>query len=244
MLWSNNNNKSTLVTSWPMVLAAGTAATALLVRAIRRALSPTHTTHLSCRCGQIQGTVTAKRQDSICIYCYCQDCRDYAHFIAERRGNQPDTTIGQPHGDNRVVQVCKSAVRIHQGREYMGLARKAPNDDKDNDDNDPKKTKRKKKKQLYMHRYYAKCCHVPLMNTVDFLGFVGIFVDALDNVEPFDGPVCMFPEQAVVDPQGREPDIWVPDFLWKLVRYLPWRKAGPFDYDLEPVYWGGQEQDG
>ena len=95
-----------------------------------------------------------------------------------------------------------------------------------------------------MGAFIASCCHVPLFNTVDFLGFVGVFTSFLDeNHKQFDGPVCMFTEKALEDPKGREKDIFVPDFLWKLVRYYPWRKSGPFDYSLEPVYWGGDKKE-
>ena len=203
---------------------AATTGAALILRAIKRAFSPTIKCHLSCECGKIQGNVRAKWEDSIRIYCYCKECRLYANYIASL-GNKQDKTIGMPYGDNRVVQVCKSAITIDQGQELLGLARMAPPDDSG---------------KVYMHRFYAKCCHVPLMNTVDFLGFVGVFTDFLDeNHKKFNGPVCMFDKEALQDPKHREADIFVPDFLWKLIRYLPWRSSGPFNYSQEPVYWGG-----
>lgn len=221
MGFGNNASSSSLV----ITAAGAVAATVLTMRAIKRYWSPTIECQLKCQCGKIEGTISAKKEDSIRIVCYCEDCRQYAKFIAGL-GNHPDTTIGQPHGDSRVVQVCKSAVTITKGQELLGLARKGP----PNPDN----------KKIFMHRFYAKCCHVPLMNTVDFLGFVGVFTDFLDaNQKSFAGPVAMLTEEALVDPGKREADIFVPDFLWKLVRYAPWTKAGPFDYELEPVYWGG-----
>lgn len=146
----------------------------MVLRAIKRAFSPTIHCKLSCQCGKIQGHINAKWEDSIRIHCYCTDCRSYANYIA-KLGNHEETTIGKPHGDNRVVQVCKSAITIEQGKDFLGLARKAP----------PEKAGK-----LYMHRYFAKCCHVPLMNTVEFLGFVGVFTHFLDaNHKQFDGPV-------------------------------------------------------
>lgn len=215
-------------TTSPLTVAGAVAAAAgvaLALRAIKRSFSPMIRSELSCRCGRIRGTISAKREDSIRIYCYCEDCRQYARFIAQL-GDRADETIGKPHGDNRVVQVCKSAVTVREGRDLLRLARKGE----------------KKEKQVFMHRFYAGCCHVPLFNTVDFLGFVGVFVDFLDDEHKrFDGPACMFPEQALENPNKREPDINVPSFLWKLVRYLPWAKAGPFDYSLKPVYWGDKK---
>ena len=81
------------------------------------------------------------------------------------------------------------------------------------------------------------------MNTVDFLGFVGIFRDFLDDEQRhFAGPVSMFVDEALA-PLEKPVDISVMDFLWKLIRYYPWRKRGPFDYDLEPVYWGRDKEE-
>lgn len=224
MALGNNTSASSVAAA-----AAAVAATVLTLRAIKRYRSPTIDCQLRCRCGKIEGTISAKREDSIRIACYCADCRQYARFLA-KQSNHEETTIGQPHGDSRVVQVCKSAVTITKGQDLLGLARKGPPDPDG--------------KKIFMHRYYAKCCHAPLMNTVDFLGFVGVFTDFLDaNHKGFAGPVAMLTEEALVDPQKREADIFVPDFLYKLVRYMPWRKAGPFDYQLEPVYWGGGNED-
>ena len=39
------------------------------------------------------------------------------------------------------------------------------------------------------------------------------------------------------------PDIFVPHFLWKLVRYHSSRNKGPFDYEQTPTYWGKDCQD-
>ena len=206
------------------VVAVGAAAisTLLVLRALRRRASPIITSKLACRCGKIQGEISAIHQDSIRINCYCSDCRQYAKFIASL-GQQDDTTIGEC-GDSRVVQVCKSALKITEGQGLIKLARKAAKPDG--------------KGQVYMHRYYASCCSVPLYNTVDFLGFVGVFTDFLDErCKEYAGPVRMFPEEALSTPPNPEADIVVPDFLWKLLRYQWWRKCGPFDYTQEPVYW-------
>lgn len=140
-------------------------------------------------------------------------------------GGKEDETIGKEFGDNRVVQVCKSAIEIEKGRELLKLAIKK---------------KEKKSGEVFMHRYYAGCCHVPIMNTVDFLGFVGVFADFLDDeaVQKWDGPCRMFPEEGFGQPNEPLPDVSAPPFLWKLFRYMPWRKSGPFDYSLPAVYWG------
>lgn len=221
-----------------LTVAQATATTVgvlLVGRAIKRSFfSPTIECKLQCPCGSIQGTLRAKREDSIRINCYCEDCRQYAKFIASL-GTEKDCTpcFGQVCGETRVVQVCKNAVHLDKGQELLKLATKCPKVGKDG----------QKAKKVYMHRFYASCCHVPLFNTVDFLGFVGVFRDFLDPEaqEQFAGPVRLFPEEAWAPSEEPEKEVCVPDFLWKLLRYAPWSKAGPFNYQLEPVYWGEEK---
>jgi Family of unknown function (DUF6151) len=218
------SERSTPSSTFTTVLTAVavTAAAAIVIRTIRRYFSPIITCKLSCRCGQIQGTVSAKKEDSTFLYCYCQDCRDYATFVA-KLGGKPDTTIGTEYGDNRIVQVCKTAVTITKGQDKLLLARKAATNEG-------------------MHRYYAGCCHVPVMNTVSFLGFVGVLTDNLDsNHKKYNGPVRCYQQEAWGQPNPPLPDASLPALLWKLIRYAPWYKAGPFDYNLTPVYWGADD---
>ena len=126
-----------------------------------------------------------------------------------------------------------------------------------------------------MHRFYSNCCYHPLYNTVDFLGFVGVFLDIMvdkDAVEKYDGPVYMFENEAYKDPTKRtcsssttttttttivntdggdssktkksllHKPIFVPHFLWKLIRYHPYKNCGSKTYlnynQKDVVYWG------
>lgn len=217
----------------------------LLMRAIKRGLfSPTITATIRCNCGSIEGIVRAKKEDSIMINCYCKDCRQYANYVASLADG--DNNTSNETDDSRlcarVVQVCKNAVHVHKGRNLLKLARKS-------------------EPGTGMYRFYSGCCCVPMFNTVNYLGFVGIFIDRLifdgnNNHSMFDGPVCMFPEereqadqyekdatqQQPQLPPPDEPKISVPDFLWKLVRYQPYANTGPFDYDQVPLYWGGNKE--
>lgn len=203
--------------------ATGTIALALMFRAIKRQRSPVIHCKLSCKCGTVQGYIAAKREDTIRIWCFCQDCRDYADFVASQ-DSAAENIVGE-YGESRVVQVCKSDLHITQGQDLMQLSRKLPVAGKG---------------QIFMHRYYTKCCHTPLYQTVSFLGFVGVFLKNLDAnvIDKFDGPVAMFPELALKEPPQTLPNAFVPHFLWKLVRYHSSRKMGPFDYDMTPTYWG------
>jgi hypothetical protein len=85
---------------------------------------------------------------------------------------------------------------------------------------------------------------VPLMNTPDSLGFVGVYEDRLDDKkEEFDGPWGSCEKEAtklpIINPV---PTIFFPRFLWMLLRFAPWTKSGPFDYSLPPLYWGEEEK--
>merc|ERR1711971_1037559 len=112
-------------------------------------------------------------EDSTRIRCYCNDCRDYARAILER-GNAAAFPSSA-----RIVQVCKSALTITEGRECLKLARKSPEDGG-------------------MHRFYCGSCSTPDMNTFSFLGFVGVLEDNLDGeCEKFYGPVSFCEELAV-----------------------------------------------
>jgi hypothetical protein len=232
-----NKSSSASTSSAPIVAAASTfTIVALIVRWIqKRANTPMVRARLQCICGKVQGEVAAIPQDSIQIYCYCQDCRAYAAFVRGAAQQQQhggtkttSTTTGSVNGGcndcTLIVQVCKSSLTLSQGLEQLQLARKSPT-------------------TPGMHRYYAKCCCTPLFNTVQQLGFVGVFMDCLtyypDERQHFAGPILLYTESATVTKTFPPlPKMNWPDTLWKLLRYMPYSSAGPFDYNQEPVYWG------
>ena len=205
----------------PSALGAlvATAGAALILRAIKRSYQPVVQAKLKCRCGKIRGVISAKADDSVRLHCYCKDCRAYANCIAGLGDGKSESMV-YPCGESHLVQVCKSAVAIHQGKEHLKLARKSPNQG--------------------MFRYYASCCNTPIMNTVDFFGFVGVFEDNLDvEREKFAGPWCFCTHEASKTPlENVVPTLPVRYFLWNVLRYAPWAKSGPFDYSLKPVFWG------
>eukprot|EP00934_Nitzschia_sp_Nitz4_P005357 Nitzschia sp. Nitz4//scaffold107_size73032//62309//62971//NITZ4_005771-RA/size73032-processed-gene-0.114-mRNA-1//1//CDS//3329532626//5347//frame0 len=196
----------------------GALAVALTVRAMKRKSSPKIHCNLKCNCGKVKGYIEAKREDSMRLFCYCEDCRNFAKFVA-KEGNKPDKYSGE-NGETALVQVCKSDIEITEGIEQLQLSRKGPNE------------------TASMHRYYAKCCFTPIMNTVDFLGFTGVFADNLDeDQKKFQGPVSLFPQKALHE-KPKDPEMFMPGLLWNLVRYHSSRNRGPFNYDMEPTYWG------
>jgi hypothetical protein len=186
----------------------------------------------------VQGVVAAIPQDSIQLHCYCQDCRDYAAFVAAQKktsepaGCTPSSWLDGCKKNNNddddsthIVQVCKSAVTLFQGADQLQLARKSPN-------------------APGMHRFYAKCCCKPVYNTVQCLGFVGVLMDRLtfedEEKYQFSNPVSCYREfsKTATESTTFAPLLSIPNALWKLLRYMPYARVGPFDYNQEPVYWG------
>jgi hypothetical protein len=207
--------------------AAAITAVALLARTIKRRSSPEIVCALRCECGTVQGEIRAKKEDALRILCYCKDCQEYAKFVAQE-GNKSQPALGVG-GFSSIVQVCKAAVTIRTGQDQLQLARKtAPL---------PNGTTPQS-----MHRYYAKCCHVPIMNTVKFLGFVGVLTDRLDATacEMFTPPARYSIESATDTPMDI-PDVNGLRFLWNVIRFAPWSGSGPFDYAQTPRYWSKKD---
>jgi Family of unknown function (DUF6151) len=203
-------------------------AVTLVARTIKRQSSPEIVCALRCECGTIQGEIRAKKEDGLRLLCYCKDCQEYAKFVAHE-GNKAQPALGRG-GYSSLVQVCKVAVTIHTGQDKLQLARQTapalPNGTA----------------PYSMHRYYAKCCHVPVMNTVKSLGFVGVLTDRLEAsaCEKFAPPVRFAIESATDTPLDI-PDMTSFRFLWNLIRFAPWSGAGPFDYQQTPQYWGKKD---
>lgn len=247
-----SNSSTASVPTGAAVLVASTTLLLLGRYLYRQWYSPVVQCSLQCRCGKIQGHIKARPFDTIRLDCYCPDCQDYAHYIAHLGGAEGATTtkrtpsIRGSRGETKILQVCKSDIHISHGIEHLKLARKGPQEQS------------KQEGAYYMHRFYAGCCHMPLMNTIDFLGFVGVMVDALDadTVSKYYGtPVVSHPECALPttttstmteEEEKEQPMASTPRFLWNLLRYHPWRSAGSdfLKYDLEPVvYWGKDDDD-
>jgi Family of unknown function (DUF6151) len=105
---------------------------------------------LSCRCGEVRGSVHVPSTRSINrVICYCDDCQAFAHHLGRAE-------LLDAHGGSDIVQVAPAALRFREGR-IAGL-RLTP-------------------KGLY--RWYASCCKTPLGNTMGpRVPYVGIGPEA------------------------------------------------------------------
>ena len=110
---------------------------------------------LSCRCTEVRGLVANASPATVNrVVCYCNDCQAFAHRLG--RADLLDV-----HGGSDIVQVAPAALSFTQGRDRIAGLRLSP-------------------KGLY--RWYARCCHTPLGNTVGpAIPFVGIVTQAFET---------------------------------------------------------------
>ena len=122
------------------------------------------TLELRCRCGQVRGTVDARRAYARAT-CYCGDCRTYARHLG-----QPGVMDAQ--GGTDIVAMNPRAVRFTAGEEHIaGLCLREGG----------------------LLRWYAACCRTPLANTprdgkVAYVGVVATCLVPETDVDAAFGP--------------------------------------------------------
>jgi len=121
---------------------------------------------LQCSCGEVRGLVAnIARRTVNRVVCYCADCQAFLHQIGR-------TDLFVPHAGTDIVQVAPATLSFLQGRQnIVGL--------------------RLSQKGLY--RWYARCCRMPLGNTVTpAIPFVGLvaqaFASATQDANDLVGP--------------------------------------------------------
>jgi hypothetical protein len=120
---------------------------------------------LRCDCQRVRAhVIDASASNVNRMICYCDDCQSYLHYL--KRADLLDENAGTD-----VVQVAPARLRFDQGTEQIACVRLSP-------------------KGLF--RWYARCCHTPLGNTMaPNIPFVGIVSRAFEN-----------PDQAFGAPTG------------------------------------------
>jgi hypothetical protein len=109
---------------------------------------------VKCECGAMQGRVLSGAPSNR-VRCYCTDCQAFGRFFS------PATQVLDSQGGTEIVQVCQSRLRFDRGIEYLASIRLT---------------------DTGMIRWYAKCCHTPIGNTMpdpkmSFIGLIHTFVD-------------------------------------------------------------------
>lgn len=93
---------------------------------------------LRCRCGTLQGHVSAPQQAMARAVCYCKDCQAFAHFL----GRADD--VLDLNGGTDVIAVHPRQVVISQGLDALACMSMSPRG---------------------LLRWYASCCRTPIGNT-------------------------------------------------------------------------------
>lgn len=89
-----------------------------------------------CRCGRLQGSLTAPALAHLA--CHCRDCQTYAHALG-----QPDQTLDE-HGGTDVVATLQQHLSFTKGKEHLACLSLS---------------------NQGLLRWYASCCGTPIANT-------------------------------------------------------------------------------
>jgi hypothetical protein len=125
---------------------------------------------LRCRCGTLQGHVSAPQQAMARGVCYCKDCQAYAHFL----GRADD--VLDVHGGTDVIATHPQHVVIDRGLDALACMSMSPRG---------------------LLRWYASCCRTPIGNTsrnprTAYVGLVhSCLVGAGVPIERSFGPVTL-----------------------------------------------------
>jgi hypothetical protein len=177
---------------------------------------------VGCRCGAVRGTLTDPAPASVNhVVCYCDDCQAFAHWL--QRADLLDA-----RGGSDIVQVAPGCLSFETGQDRIAGLRLSP-------------------KGLY--RWYARCCHTPLGNTVSpAIPFVGLVAEAVEiDGQPararFGAPVGTIKgEYAIGGVPAGSKGIPLALMLRAVAKVLGWRLKGLawpnpfFSRSGEPVY--------
>lgn len=118
----------------------------------------TRDVELQCRCGQVHGWLRGASPGTCNrVVCYCDDCQAFLHHLGR-------ADLLDEHGGSDIVQVAPAAIAFDRGADQIAGVRLTAKG---------------------LHRWYARCCHTPLGNTLTpALPFVGIVVAGLVRQAP------------------------------------------------------------
>lgn len=115
---------------------------------------------LSCRCGQVQGTLSQVKPSKVSrVVCYCGFCQSYERYL------QPVQPALDAFGGTDMIQLSPAHIRLTQGEEQLACL---------------------KLTEGGALRYYAKCCQSALMNTTQRsnVPFISIPLSRIPDLAP------------------------------------------------------------
>lgn len=114
---------------------------------------------LKCECGKVSGELIIDCSVSNHIVCCCDDCQSFAYYLGREK-------LLDKYQGSEIYQTVPRNVKILKGQENIGCIRLGPKG---------------------LMRWYAKCCNLPIANTlgakVSFNGISCAFIDTKNRDE-------------------------------------------------------------
>ena len=163
---------------------------------------------LQCQCGLVRAEVDCRGTHNRLI-CYCTDCQAFGRFVeslaqADGQGAADQVKVLDAQGGTEIVQVAQSKLKFSQGEEKLLAVRLS---------------------EQGMFRWYTRCCHTPIGNTMASRGgaFIGLIHSCLTrpqlNADFGDQVAHLNTNTALGTPKPQQHGLFrvISRFLWLLV---------------------------
>jgi hypothetical protein len=162
---------------------------------------------LQCQCGLVRAEVDSRGTHNRLI-CYCTDCQAFGRFVVGLRETAANSGSDHPildaQGGTELVQVAQSKLRFLQGEDQLLAVRLT---------------------EQGMIRWYTRCCHTPIGNTMASRGgaFIGLIHSCLTrpqlNADFGDKVAQLNTNTALGTPKPQQYGLFrvISSFLWLLI---------------------------
>jgi hypothetical protein len=162
---------------------------------------------LQCQCGLVRAEVDCRGTHNRLI-CYCTDCRAFGRFVVGLRETAANSGSDHPildaQGGTELIQVAQSKLRFLQGEDQLLAVRLT---------------------EQGMIRWYTRCCHTPIGNTMASRGgaFIGLIHSCLThpqlNADFGDKVAQLNTNTALGTPKPQQHGLFrvISSFLWLLI---------------------------
>lgn len=162
---------------------------------------------LQCQCGLVRAEVDSRGTHNRLI-CYCTDCQAFGRFVTGLRETAANSGSDHPildaQGGTELIQVAQSKLRFLQGEDQLLAVRLT---------------------EQGMIRWYTRCCHTPIGNTMASRGgaFIGLIHSCLTrpqlNADFGDKVAQLNTNTALGTPKPQQHGLFrvISSFLWLLI---------------------------
>lgn len=183
---------------------------------------------LQCQCGLVRAEVDCRGTHNRLI-CYCTDCQAFGRFVAGLRetaaSSDSDMPILDAQGGTELVQVAQSTLKFLHGEDQLLAVRLS---------------------EKGMIRWYTRCCHTPIGNTMPTVGgaFIGLIHSSLTrpqlNADFGDQVAQLNTNTALGTPKPPQHGLFrvISSFLWLLISERAsgrYRQSPLFDANGSPI---------